>query len=146
VAELERGAVAFGQQREEVRQARHVLLQERRCLEQHGAAVLAQRLQHAVEVLHGVCGGVGLQPCVVRDAARRLDREAERRRHRLHPLLQHRGLGHLVEGVVDLHRRQPLGIERQHRVRRDLLGIEAALPLLEGIAAGARPQLHGSCS
>ncbi len=76
------------------------------------------------------------------DAARSLDREAKGLGRRLDPVGQHRDLGHLIEGVVDLHRRQPLGVPREHGLGRDLLGIEAPLPLLEGVAARTCPELR----
>ena len=59
------------------------------------------------------------------------------------PVLEHRRLRHPVEGVVDLDRGQALRVAGQHGVGLDVLGIEAALPLLEGIAARTRQQ---SCS
>src|SRR5205085_7486227 len=50
---------------------------------------------------------------------------------------------HAVERVVDLDRRQPCRVERQHLVRLHLLRIERALPLLEGITARAGQDLRG---
>ncbi len=73
----------------------------------------------------------------MRDAARRLDRETEMFRRRRRPGLEHRGLGHPVERVVDLDRGEPPGVPAQHFLGLDLLRIEVALPFLERIAACA---------
>src|SRR5579859_2884302 len=76
------------------------------------------------------------------DAARSLDREPERRRGAACPVRQDGSLRHLVEGVVDLHRRQPLAVELQHPLRLHVLRVEAAFPFLERIAACAGEKLE----
>ena len=75
------------------------------------------------------------------DALRRLDHEAEVLGHLLGPTLEHRLLRHPVERVVDLDRREALGVVAQHVLRRQLLRVEVALPFRVRVAAGADPRL-----
>src|SRR5262249_44575453 len=90
--------------------------------------------------------GAVVQPPDVRDALRRLDGEPERFRHFVHPAAD-QGLGRpAVERVVDLDGVESPGLELQLLLRRQLLRVEVALPLVEREAAGAdpRPRAHGS--
>ncbi len=122
-------------------EARQVLLQVRRQLEQHRPALGAER---------GELSGRDSRPnrrassalsramCVMRrDAliAKRKCSGVVAAQSRASSVLRHP-----VEGVVDLDRRQPLGVPREHVLGLDLLRIEGALPLLEGIAARAGEQ------
>src|SRR5262249_9436740 len=71
-----------------------------------------------------------------------LDHEAEVAA-RLHaPALDHARLRRAVEGVVDLDRRQARRVEGEALLRRQLLGVEHALPLVVAEAAGARVEPH----
>src|SRR5437764_14967088 len=79
---------------------------------------------------------------MMRDALTGLDREAERLRHLRRPVEQHVLLREPIERVVDLHRRKLPGVVAEHRVVLQVGGIEAALPLLERVAARAREDLH----
>ena len=103
VAELEGGPRPLGQQLTELRQARDVGLEVRRQLEQQDAQPITERGRRLQQVAGLV---VGLhEPLEVRDAPRRLDREAEAVGYLVTPRLDHARPGHAVEGVVDLDRR-----------------------------------------
>ncbi len=123
------------QQAEKLAQARQILLQERRQLKQHRAALGAECRQIAVENGDRIGRRVRFQPRLMRNAPRRLDREPEVRRRCLCPSLEHVGLGHAIEGVVDLDGRQAFRVPREHRLRFDVLRIEVSLPFLVGKAA-----------
>ena len=140
VAELERRPVIRGQELEEFGEARQVLLEVGWKLEQHGTPLFAERCQGAVEKPERLRRRLGLDPGNMRDAARGLDREAERVGCRRGPSFEHRRPGHPVERVVDLDRRQPRGVPGEHVLRLDRVRIEVALPFLERIAARARQQ------
>src|SRR5262249_22699275 len=79
---------------------------------------------------------------VVGDAARSFERESEIVGHLLRPLREHRLGRHAVKGVVDLHRREVLGVVAQHLDWGKLFELEGPYPLLEGVAAGSREQAH----
>ena len=81
----------------------------------------------------GLGHGIGLEPPVVRDAARGFDHETKLLWRGLRQS-QHRGLRRIVEGMLISTLRQPFGVPREHGLRLELLGIEAALAVLEGVA------------
>jgi hypothetical protein len=88
VAELEDGAVVCRQQPQKLLKPAQVLLRERRQLEQHQPALVAERSQVPVQVAQWFSGRVGGRARTMRDPFRRLDREAERRRRDLGPMRQ----------------------------------------------------------
>ena len=134
VAELERGPMIVGQHLQEFGQPRQVLLQEWRQLEQHRPALGAERIEGAIQIGNRIGCCLRLEARIVGNAARGLDREPEVFRRLRGPVLQHRHLGHPVEGIVDLDGGQALGIVGQHGIGLDGLGIEGPLPFLVGIA------------
>ena len=71
------------------------------------------------------------------DALRDLEHEAKAVAHGVAPPLEHLGLRHAVEGVVDLDRWQALCVVRQELRSGQVLRVEAALPLRVGEAARA---------
>ena len=73
----------------------------------------------------------------MRDALRRLEREAEIRGGLRRPLLEHLAPGHRAERVVYLHRGQPLGVVREHLRARELGRIETTQPFLVAEARSA---------
>src|SRR5262249_32035797 len=73
---------------------------------------------------------------------RRLQNEGKPRWNLLGPVLQDRFRGHTIEGVVDLHRLKMLRVVVQHLFIREVFGIEASLPFLVGITAGADEEVH----
>ena len=137
-AKLERRAVVGGKDAEKGSEARQVLLEIRRQLEQDRTALGAERREVAIEIAERFGGRLRLDPGDVRDPARRLDREAKVRGRRGLPALQHLRPGHPVERVVDLDGRQAFRVVGEHFLGLDLLGIEGSLPLLERIAARSR--------
>ena len=71
-----------------------------------------------------------------------LQHEGEALRHLLAPLREHAGVGHAVEGVVDLHRVEALRVKRQHLRGRQVFRIEASLPFFVAVAAGPDADAH----
>src|SRR4029077_10528404 len=69
-------------------------------------------------------------------------REGERLRDLRRPPLQHAFPRQAVEGVVDLHRRKPAPVKREHSVVFQVARIERSLPLLERVAARAGLEVH----
>ena len=120
---------------------RRVFLEVRRELEEDRPEPRAQRRGDAEEVAELLAAV--LEPLDVGDALRGLDHEGEALRHLRRPGVEQGAVRHPVEGVVDLDRGKPLGVEAQHVGVLEVLGVEAALPLLVAVAAGPHPQLHG---
>src|SRR5689334_1518837 len=141
MAELHRGPPGAGNQREEVGEPAQVLPERGWALEQGRAKAVPQDVDRAKEVVERAVF-VG-QPIDVRDPAGGFEHEAEPGGHLVGPLEQHVFPGDAVERVVDLDRREPAGVEAQHVVRRQVGGVEAALPFLVGPAAGPDVKLHG---
>src|SRR5690606_21645638 len=83
-----------------------------------------------------------LEPGVMRDALARLDRERKGIRHLRRPLEQHVLRGQAVEGGVDLDRGKLAGVEAEHGVVLEIVGVERPLPLLERVPARAGKQPH----
>jgi hypothetical protein len=79
---------------------------------------------------------------LVRDPLRRLEHEGETVRHLLAPLGNHLGIGHPVEGVVDLDGLELRGVERKHLRRGKIAGIETPLPFLVAVAARSGQDAH----
>src|SRR5688500_14853216 len=79
---------------------------------------------------------------MVRYALARLDGEGEGLRHLRGPVPQHVLLRQPVERVVDLDRRILGRVVAEPVVVLQVLGIERAFPLLEGVAARPREQPH----
>src|SRR5262249_11471348 len=73
---------------------------------------------------------------------RGFDHEFEIRRHFGCPGLQHRGFGHAIERVVDLHGSKMLAVEAKHLLVRQILRVERSLPFLVGIPARADVKVH----
>jgi gamma-glutamyltranspeptidase/glutathione hydrolase len=140
IAEFERRALTGGQQREKVLQPGQVLLEKRGQLEEDHAELLAQ-CPGTPQELRDI-GFSLLQTLHVGDAPRRLEGEAEVRRHFARPAREHRLRRHAIEGVVDLHRRKALGVVAQHGVPGEFFRVELAQPFLVGKAARSRQQLH----
>src|SRR5882762_5386105 len=135
--------MSLRQQVEKFAQPRQVFLHERRQLEKHRAALGAERRKVLVEKIDRIRRVLRLQSRLVGNAARGFDREPESLVRGPCPVLEHAHLGHLIEAVVDLDRRQVLGVPRQHGIRLDVRWIEISLPLLVGVAARASQQPHG---
>src|SRR6185436_52308 len=122
VPELEGGPHVGWDELEEARQARDVLPELRRELEQDRAEALAHR---AVDVeREGEIRGAVLQALDVREALARLDDEAEVAARLRLPALDHAGLRRAVEGVVDLDRGEARRVVGEALLRRQVLGVE----------------------
>jgi len=59
----------------------------------------------------------------------------------LRPLQQRVLRRHVIEGVIDLNRFKPSGVETQHLLIRELLRVKTPLPLLIGVAGSANTKL-----
>jgi hypothetical protein len=126
VTELEGGGRLRRQLVEKRVEERHVLLRIRRQLEQQRPQLVAERAGHAAKRLDELAAV--LQPAVVGDPPRCLQRELVGRRRLRRPPADELLVRHAVEGVVDLNRRKARGVVRQHLRRRKIGGIEVALP------------------
>src|SRR5439155_12818940 len=120
---------------QEAAQAREVLVEIGRKLEEQRPELAAHRLGRAQEIVE-LLGYVG-QSLLVRDALGGLQDEDESIRGLRRPAGQQVAVRHPVEGVVDLDGGEALGVEAQHLRLLHLLRIERALPLL--VAVAARP-------
>ncbi len=137
--ELQHGAVLPWQELEKGPESVEVLAQVGRQLEEHRAAMLAEGLDDAVEVVE-LLADLG-ESLLVGDAPGGLEGEPEAGGHPTRPALEDRGPGHAVEGVVDLDRGQPLRVVVEHARGGQVLGVEAALPALvrKTARSGAKP-------
>ena len=86
------------------------------------------------------------QPRVVGDPLPCLERKAKPLRHLRRPSFQdlHRRLA--VERIVDLDGIELLGVVREHLLRREILGVEAASPGFVVVSAGADVHPHACTS
>ncbi len=140
VPEFEGRAGAFGQEGQEALEFAEVLLHPRRKLEEDRAAFAAKTLRRFQEVLD--FGGAVLEFLDVRDLLRGLEDKREVLWSVRRPLLEQLRLRHPVEGVVDLHRLETLGVVGEHPFVLELLGIEGPLPLLVGETARTYANPH----
>ena len=93
------------------------------------------------------------QPLNVSDLLVGLQGEAKAFGDAFRPLQKHVFRGHAIETVIDLDRRELLGVEGEHFAVRKLLGIKTAFPLFIGVsgspdsklarARNGRPPRHG---
>ena len=141
-AETRAPTAASWQEREERAQPGHVLLHVRRQLKERGPEPLFQGSSHFEKIGHRLVAV--LEALHVRDPLRRLEDELKVGGDLARPGFEHRGLGHAIEGVVDLDRLEPLGVVTQHLLVRQFLRIEAPLPFLVGVAARADLDLHAT--
>src|SRR5262249_24098432 len=107
VPELERDAEVRRHLVQEVLETRNVALQERGKVEKDGSEPALQRRRGLTEVA-GDLGGVA-KAKLMRDAARRLQREREVLGHFFRPALELAHARHAIEGVVDLDTGETLG-------------------------------------
>ena len=140
MTKLERDLPARRNRAEEGVEQREVLSHRRRQLEEDRPELRPEHRRAAEQL--GDDGFRLLEALVVSDPPRRLEREGETTGHLLRPPREHPLARHAIEGVVDLDRRQPLGVVAEPPVGRKLLGIEAPLPLLVRVAARAGRHLH----
>ena len=135
--EFERGTDARRQPRHERVEQGEILPKKWRQLKQQRAELVAERPGDFAEPRDRVARI--LQPAVMGDPPRRLERDLIRRR-RLRGPAGDEFLGrHPVERVVDLDRRKTRGVVRQHLRRGEIGGIETSLPLGVVVAGGADP-------
>src|SRR6266404_297696 len=142
MAELESRAGFGGQQFKKSLEPAGVLLHVRRKLKQNHTETLFQQRRCFQKVFRFIRDVV--QTLDVRDALRRLDREAKAGRHLGLPVFDHARLRQAIESVVDFDRWQTAREIRKHLFRRQIFGIEVALPFFVAVAAGADVKVH-SC-
>ena len=135
--ELERRGRPWRQILEKRIEDGEILFQIGRELKQKGTELVAEGAGDAAEGLDELAAV--LQTTVVRDAARSLQRELERRRRLRGPAAHELFARHPVERVVDFDRRKPRRVIRKHLRRRKIRGIEAALPLRVVVAGRSDP-------
>ena len=108
-------------------------------LHQQRSELLPQRLHGLRERLQQLAHPPQLR--IVRDRARDLGREAEMRRRVTRPRAGDGGLGRVVEGGVQLHRVEDLGVERQPVLLLGAGRVEDALPVI--VRPALRPDAYG---
>ena len=138
--ELEGGAGSLGEKVQELLQAVEVLLEVGRKLEENHAEPGPEGLEGFEQVGRLLLGA--LEALEVGDPARGLDREAEVIGHLRCPGLEHARLGQTVEGVVDLDGGKLRCVKPKHLAGRQVLGVEAPLPLLVAVSARSDAQVH----
>ena len=116
---------------------REILLEVRRQLEQQRAKLVAQAAGHLTEPADE--RGDVLQPAVMRDPPRRLQRQFVRRWRLRRPPGDQLLVRHPVERVVDLDRGKAGGIVRQHLGGGQIARIETAFPFGIVVAGGSDP-------
>src|SRR5437773_2123410 len=109
MAKLERGACCLRQLREKGFQARQILLHVWRKLEKYDAQLICEHCSSFVKILRLVIRL--FQSLEMRDALRSLERKTKRAGHLLLPVFEHARLRHAVEGGIDFHRTEALGVE-----------------------------------
>src|SRR5690606_4123388 len=96
-------------------------------LEEHRTKPRAQRVETGQQVVEQLPRLPQLLE--VRDPPSGLEGKPKRLRRLVSPAFQHRGLRQAVEGVVDLYRREPTGVEGEHVRALLTFRVKGALPL-----------------
>src|SRR5690606_32651406 len=142
VAKFESGAHLGRQAFEECIEDLQVLLEARWKLEEQRTELRPELRRGLREVTKRI--GAVLEPRIVRDALRRLQRQLVARWRLLIPTLKRLLVGHPIVRVIDLDRREALRVIAQHVRRRDLLRVETPFPLGIIVTGRADPDSHGS--
>src|SRR6266852_7169605 len=141
---LKREAKRVRAQLQEIFQERSVALEVWRQLHQDRPQVTAFAQDRSNFEKPPQCALAVAQTLDMRDLLVGLERKLETFRNALRPLLDHALRRHTVEGIVDLHGRKLLAVERQHLLVGEFRRVEVALPLFVGIPGSADAKLARS--